>query len=104
MDSVLQTDFASFFTITSQKTDDLAFQQKKHHYKTGGFQEYVDMYLTVDKNNILKIATILVKYKFLQEQSVFAIDVIKSFIQDFAHQEDQSVTQPFLINSIQAKG
>lgn len=93
MDSVLQTDFASFFNISKQKTDDLDFQQKKHHYKTGGFQEFIDLHLTTNKENILTTASIEVHNQFIKDQTIFAIDVIKSFIKDFAHHNDQSVTE-----------
>ncbi len=82
--------FASFFNITEQSSKKLVLGQKEAHYKTGGFKEYIDLYLTTAPDQTLQRARILVKYPFISEQSRFAIDVIKSFIGDFCHEKDKA--------------
>lgn len=91
LEEVLKDDFASFFNIKEQKSTPTDLGQKSLHYKTGGFQEYLDLQFTVDKNKVLVAAELTVDYKFIKEQSTFAIDVIKSFLQDFCAEQDEEV-------------
>lgn len=102
--TVLEDDFATFFNLTQQQSQPLDFGQKELHYKTGGFQEHIDLYLIVDKNNTLLTARIEVDYQFISTQKTFAIDVIKSFLKDFCHQTDAAVCNTLAIRLMEGEG
>ncbi|MGH1336134.1 MAG: hypothetical protein ACRBFS_08405 [Aureispira sp.] len=91
LEKVLQGSFASFFHIKEQSRSTLSFGQQEIHYKTGGFKEFIDLTLIVDKEDLLLTAHLQVNYTFIKEQNRFAIDVIKSFIDDFCPKQDQAV-------------
>jgi hypothetical protein len=104
MKEVLADDFASFFNIEKQKTKKGLVGQKEIHYKTGGFKEYIDLYLTVNKSQRVVAASIEVDYQFIEEKGMLAIDVIKSFIQDFCHEADAAVCETLAMRLFKREG
>lgn len=104
MDEVLKDDFATFFNIQQQEKKELTLGQTKMHYKTGGFQEHIDLYFTKNKDNQLIAAEIEIDYSFIKEKGMLAIDVIKSFIKDFCHEKDASVCNTLAMRLFNREG
>lgn len=91
LDHVLQGSFAEFFNIQEQSRAPLPLGKQQLHYKTGGFQEYIDLTFVIDEQQQLQSAHLEVRYEFIKEKGMLAIDVLKSFIAGFCQEHDQAI-------------
>ena len=79
LSELLKSDYNKFFNL-EEKSREKAGENSKIHYKTGGFQEFVDIYISIDKSEKIIGAELKVKREWMKGANLgFAKDVIKSF-------------------------
>ncbi len=86
-----KSDFGSFFHIKEVNRKKINNNYDKAHVKTGGFQEFVDIYLSIErKTEIIVESELLISRAWLKDkaQLIFALDIIKSFLNDFSEDKD----------------
>ena len=97
LDDFIDGGFASFFN-TSEKSKILNEDGTTTiHYKTGGFKEYVDIFIRVNANNIIIASKLEIDRSWIKKSRTFAFDIEKSFINEFSL--DKEYTKP-LVNKI----
>ncbi len=90
LSELLKSDYNKFFNL-EEKSREKAGENSKIHYKTGGFQEFVDIYISIDKSEKIIGAELKVKREWMKGANLgFAKDVVKSFIGEFAHDKKHS--------------
>ena len=101
LDDFIDGRFASFFN-TSEKSKILNEDGTTTiHYKTGGFKEYVDIFIRVNANNIIIASKLEIDRPWIKKSRTFAFDIEKSFINEFSL--DKEFTEP-LVNKIWSFG
>jgi hypothetical protein len=84
LSEMLKGTYNQFFNL-EEKSRETTEEEIKIHYNTGGFQEYVDIYITIDKNEKIIATELQVNRDWMKGINLgFAKDVIKSFIAEFA--------------------
>ena len=77
LSELLKSDYNKFFNL-EEKSREKAGENSKIHYKTGGFQEFVDIYISIDKSEKIIGAELKVKREWMKGANLgFAKDVIK---------------------------
>jgi hypothetical protein len=78
-----ESEFYSFFNIKEEYSRDLDSGLTEKSLKTGGFQEYIDLYLFLDKTGEIKTAELILDRDWVgdtQTINPFGKDITKSFI------------------------
>ena len=85
IEELYKTDFGGFFNIQEQKREPIN-NHIEFHFKTGGFQDFVDLFFITDNNETIKNAKLTVRRDWLESpgQSIFGLDIIKSFVNQFS--------------------
>lgn len=78
----LESDFKGFFNLEEKSKNDTK-EGTLYQYKTGGFKEFIDIFLMVNKENQIIKAQLEVKRDWIKSNLPMAKDVIKSFITQF---------------------
>lgn len=97
LSEVYSNDFGKFFHIKEENRESLKDGTLKVHIKTGGFQDFVDMFFVVHPENETIIESFLLIHRdWLDDktQIIFAIDIIKSFLLQFSL--DKEFISPFV--------
>ena len=85
LSKVLEGDFNRFFNLEEKARIALSPEEMNIHYKTGGFQEYIDIYLVMNKDQRLLSSKLIVSREWMKGANLkFAIDIIKSFVLEFS--------------------
>ncbi len=77
------SEFFNFFNLRTESSKELSSGIIELHLKTGGFQEYIDIYFYLDKKSEIKKAKLLSDREWIGDPSSinpFGTDISKSFI------------------------
>ncbi len=106
LDEFLDGEFASFFGVEETGRVDLP-AGTRHDFKTGGFQEHVDVRVTVGKDGRITSALLELARAWTgsrENVSPFAKDLAKSFVMTFMAPEDAATANLLALNVWQLQG
>ena len=106
LDEFLDGEFASFFGVEETGHADVP-TGTRHDFKTGGFQEHVDLSVTVGSNGRITSVRLALARAWVgnrENVSPFAKDLAKSFVATFMAPEDEPATNVLALNLWQLQG
>jgi len=81
-----QSEFFKFFNLVEQSSIKVDLDQKKLYFKTGGFQEHIDIYLYVNNDDLIKHSELYLDRNWIgntKSINPFGSDISKSFVDLF---------------------
>jgi hypothetical protein len=81
----MEGDFNNFFHLEEKARTALSPDEMSIHYKTGGFQEFIDVFIVKNQEDLIVKTKLIVSREWMKGANLkFAIDIIKSFVLEFA--------------------
>jgi len=96
-----QSEFYKFFNLMEQSSIKVDKDQKKFYFKTGGFQEHIDIYLYVNNDNLIIQSELYLDRKWIgntKSINPFGSDISKSFIDLFLPKDHDKEFKKHLIH------
>lgn len=82
LNTFLESDFKGFFNLEEKSKNDTK-DGSLYQFKTGGFKEFIDIFLLINKEDQIIRAQLEVNRDWIKSNLPMAKDVIKSFIAQF---------------------
>lgn len=95
------SEFFHFFNLTEENREKLNEVDKKLLFKTGGFQEHIDIFLYIDQDNNIKKAELYLDREWIGDINSInplGTDISKSFIDYFLPSEEGSEFKKHLVH------
>ncbi|MHA1311870.1 MAG: hypothetical protein ACTSWR_12090 [Candidatus Helarchaeota archaeon] len=87
-----KTEFYKFFNLNKTKTS-IKDDMTEIYFKTGGFQEFIDIIILINKNNDIIEAKLIIEREWIgniKNINPFGKDIVKSFISVFTPLNDKN--------------